>query len=134
MILHTRMYVRVVMHEHSITQACTLYQRECDFNMNNINRNICNNLCSYMQLCISIAPPLPPLLLPQHSDSRDHEIGTLVMGHSPIRSLVRSHRSLVRLLRTARFARALCCAHSFTPLLSQTFLSSWDSGLILSDF
>merc|ERR1719334_1541732 len=36
-------------------------------------------------------------------------------------SLVRSHRSFVRLLRTARFARALRCAHLFarslTPLI-----------------
>ena len=31
-------------------------------------------------------------LLLSHSDSRDHEIGTLVMGHSLIRSLVRPHR------------------------------------------
>ena len=52
-----------------------------------------------------------------HSDSGDLEIGTLIMGHSLIRSLVRSHRSLVRFLRTARFARALCCAHSFAPEL-----------------
>ena len=34
------------------------------------------------------------------------------------RSSVRSHRSLVRLLRTARFARALRCAHSFARLLT----------------
>ena len=33
-----------------------------------------------------------------------------VLGHS----LVRSHRSLIRLLRTARFARTLRCAHSLT--------------------
>ena len=45
---------------------------------------------------------------------------TAVKGHS----LVRSHRSLLRLLQTASFARALRCAHSFarsltslTPLL-----------------
>ena len=41
------------------------------------------------------------------------QIGAL--GHSLVRSLVRSHRSLVCLLRTARFARALRCAHSFAP-------------------
>ena len=35
-----------------------------------------------------------------------------VLGHSLVRSLVRSHRSLIRLLRTGRFARALRCAHS----------------------
>ena len=36
-----------------------------------------------------------------------------VMGHSLFRSLVRSHRSLIRELRTARFAHAL--AHSLAP-------------------
>ena len=41
-----------------------------------------------------------------------------VLGHSLVRSLVRSHSSLVRLLRTARFARALCCAHSFACSLT----------------
>ena len=61
-----------------------------------------------------------------HSDPECLEIATLVMGHSLVRSLVRSHRSLVRLLRTARFARALRCAHSLP--------SSWDSGIFLSDF
>ena len=35
-----------------------------------------------------------------------------VLGHSLVRSLVRSHRSLVRLLRSTRFARPLRCAHS----------------------
>ena len=35
-----------------------------------------------------------------------------VQGHSLVRSLVRSHCSLIRLLRTARYARALRCAHS----------------------
>ena len=33
--------------------------------------------------------------------------------HSLLHSDVRSHRSLIRLLRTACFARALRCAHSF---------------------
>ena len=35
----------------------------------------------------------------------------LVLSHSLVRQLVHSHRSLVRLLRTARFARTLRCAH-----------------------
>ena len=51
------------------------------------------------------------------SDSGDLKIRTLVMGHSLIRSLVRPRRSLVRLLRTARFARTLRCAHSLAPEL-----------------
>ena len=33
-----------------------------------------------------------------------------VLGHSLVRSRVRWYRSLIRLLRTARFARALRCA------------------------
>ena len=36
-----------------------------------------------------------------------------------------SHRSLLRLLRTARFTRALHCAHSFTPWRTHS-LPSWD--------
>ena len=47
-----------------------------------------------------------------HGDLEQPKIGKLVMGHSLVRSLVRSHRSLVRSHRTARFARALRCAHS----------------------
>ena len=41
-----------------------------------------------------------------------------VLGHSLVRLLVRSHRSLIRLLRTALFARALRCAYSFARLLT----------------
>ena len=50
---------------------------------------------------------------PEHA-----RIQTEVLGHSLVRSLVRSHRSIVRLLRTARFARALRCAHSFARSLT----------------
>ena len=39
-----------------------------------------------------------------------------LLGYSLLRSLIRSHRSLIRLLRTARFARAL--ARSFVCLLA----------------
>ena len=48
-------------------------------------------------------------------------------GHSLNRLLVRSHRSLIRLLRTARFARALRCAHSFARLLTHSLPSLWES-------
>ena len=41
-----------------------------------------------------------------------------VLGHSLLRLLVRLHRWLVCLLYTARFARALCCAHSFARSLT----------------
>ena len=43
-----------------------------------------------------------------------------VLGHSLLRSLVRSHCSLIRLLRTARFARALRCSCSFARSLAQS--------------
>ena len=51
-----------------------------------------------------------------------------VLGHSLVRSLVRSHRSLIRWLRTARFARALRCAHSFARSLTHSLPSSWERG------
>ena len=41
-----------------------------------------------------------------------------VLGHSLFRLLVRSHHSLIRLLRTGCFARALRCAHSLAALCS----------------
>ena len=44
--------------------------------------------------------------------------GYEIDGHLLVRSLVPSHRSLIRLLRTASFARVLRCAHSFAPLRS----------------
>ena len=47
-----------------------------------------------------------------------------VLGHSLLRLLVRSQRSLIRLLRTARFARALHCAHSCTRSLTRSLRSS----------
>ena len=43
-----------------------------------------------------------------------------VLGHSLVRSLVRSHHSLNRLHRTARFARVLRCAHSFARWLAHS--------------
>ena len=52
-----------------------------------------------------------------------------VLGHSLLSSLVRSHRSLTRFLRTTRFARALRCAHSLArslvaELMRNRFVSS----------
>ena len=55
---------------------------------------------------------------PLHLGLEQTRIKTLVLGHSLVRLLVRSHRSLVRSLRTARFARALRCAHSFARSLT----------------
>ena len=55
---------------------------------------------------------------PFHYGRKQPRIQTVVLGHSLVRSLVRSHRSLVRLLRTVRFARALRCAHSLARSLT----------------
>ena len=54
-----------------------------------------------------------------------------LLGHSLLRSLVRSHHSLIRLLRTARFAHALCCAHLFARLLPHSFRTSWERDFCL---
>ena len=51
------------------------------------------------------------------------------LGHLLLRSLVRSHRSLIRLLLTARFARA----HSFARSLTHSLQSSWDCGFCLQN-
>ena len=82
---------------------------------------------------------------PWHSDSGDLKIRTLIMGHSLIRSLIRSHRSLVRLLRIARFARALRCALWFhrSPIIfllmkkmwcTLPTMGWWDSLFFMSHF
>ena len=48
---------------------------------------------------------------PLHYGLEQPKIQTVVLGHLLVRLLIRPHRSLVCLLRTARFARALRCAH-----------------------
>ena len=48
-----------------------------------------------------------------HGGLDNPKIGTSALGQSLLHSLVRSHRSLIRLIRTACLARALRCAHSF---------------------
>ena len=60
------------------------------------------------------------LILPHYCYSEPRKIGTLVLGHSLVRSLIRPHRSLICLLRTARFAHALHCAHSFVRSLARS--------------
>ena len=62
-----------------------------------------------------------------HCDSEPLKIGTLVMSHSLIRSPVRSHRSLTRLLGTACFARAPL--RSFARSLIHLLPNSWDNGI-----
>ena len=53
-----------------------------------------------------------------HCGLEQTRIETYVLGYSLVRSLVRSHRSLVSLLQTARFARVLRCPHSFARSLT----------------
>ena len=59
-----------------------------------------------------------------HSDSGHPDIRLLIMDHSLI-------RSLVRLLPTARFARALHCVHSFARSHVHSLRSSWERGFCL---
>ena len=40
---------------------------------------------------------------------------------------IRLHRLIIRLLRTANFARALSCAYSFAHSLTSSLPSSWES-------
>ena len=56
---------------------------------------------------------LKRLVFEVHYGLEQAKIQTAVLGHLLVRSLVRSHRSLIRLLRPACFTHALCCAHSF---------------------
>ena len=56
-----------------------------------------------------------------------------VLGHSLVRSLFSSHRPLICLLRIARFARVLRCAHSLARLLTHSLPSSWERGFCLWD-
>ena len=49
-----------------------------------------------------------------------------VLGHLLLRSLLRSHRSPIRSLRTARFT--LRCAHSLANLPTNSLQSSWERG------
>ena len=53
-----------------------------------------------------------------------------VLGHSLVRSLVHSHRTLIRFHRTARFACALRCAalRSFVRSLARPFTRSGAHG------
>ena len=53
----------------------------------------------------------------------------LKIGHNPV-----DQDSLVYLLRTACCARARCCALSFAHLPAHLLLSSWESGMFLSNF
>ena len=53
-----------------------------------------------------------------------------VLVHSLLRIVIRSHRLLIRLLRTARFARALRCAYSFARSLTHSLRGLWEKGFV----
>ena len=55
-----------------------------------------------------------------------------VLGHSLVRSLIPSHPTLIRSLRTVCFACALRCAHSFVRSLNHILPSSKERDLRLS--
>ena len=57
-------------------------------------------------------------VLAGHSEPERARIQTEVLGHSLVHSLVRLHSSLLWLLRTNRFARALHNAHSLARSLT----------------
>ena len=59
------------------------------------------------------------------AENRDVNTGPFAQPFASL--LARSHRSLICLLRTARFARALRCAHSFPGSLTHSLPSSWES-------
>ena len=68
--------------------------------------------------------------VPSGADAqRAHFVG--VLGHLFVRTLIRSHCSLIWLLRTARFARTHWCAHSLARLLTHSLPSSWERDLCL---
>ena len=60
-----------------------------------------------------------------HYGPKQPRIQTEVLGHSLVRSLIRSHRSLVCLLRTARFARAHRYTHSLAHSLAHGKVNDW---------
>ena len=63
-----------------------------------------------------------PKMIEDHLPSHDPTVSQINQKprrkYWATRSSVRSHRSLVRLLQTARFARAFRCAHSFARSLT----------------
>ena len=62
---------------------------------------------------------------PPHSESNESkEQVRIVMGHSLVRPLIRSHRSRICLLCTAHFAFALHCAHPIACSLTHSLPNS----------
>ena len=71
-------------------------------------------------LSFSPVTQFSPFSLSFYIGSKQPRIGSEVLGHSLVRSLIRSHCSLIRLIRAACFARALCSAHLFTRSLTHS--------------
>ena len=71
------------------------------------------------QITIQTTSEEKQIMSPTH-DGMTMKSTRRVMGHSLLRLLVHSRRSLIRLLRTARFARALRCFHTFARSLAHS--------------
>ena len=104
---------------------------------------VCMCVRVFLSECFSLSLVIAALLTRfgrtmgrMHCDSEPLKIGTLVMSHSLIRSLVRLHRSLTRLLHTARFILLASLARCYVRSLARSlsFPSSWDNGIFLSNF
>ena len=95
----------------SITKFIGKYVHVSERNPCNIGKNKCNEAKGSRSL------PTSSFSF-SHCRPEQPKIQTAVLGHSLVRSLVCSHRSLVCSLRTARFASALRCAYSFARSLT----------------
>ena len=74
---------------------------------------------------------------PKHGGSEQPRIGTSLLVYSLLRTFVRSDRSLIRYIHTARFAHALRCPHSFTRTahsLTLQWESEWFDALTRTRF
>ena len=81
------------------------------------NQRKWTNLCSNGALPFHPLPPPPPLW---SRTVKNPDVGT-----SLVRSLILLHCSLICLIHTARFARALRCAHSLSPSLAGKWIIRW---------
>ena len=68
--------------------------------------------------CVNVICILYDPISPLHSGSEQPRIGMEALSNWFVRLLVCMHGSLICLLHTACFARALCCPHLFTCLLA----------------
>ena len=83
---------------------------------------VCVCVCMCVRACVSISVVSAALLtrFGRTMGRMTRKLTRRVLGHSLVRSLIHSHHTLIRFLRTARFARALRCAHSFARSPTRT--------------